>query len=146
MADAASFRRFSFKDIEFQKDGPPQYEQLSQFIKAAIHEGRLRAGDRLPALRQLAVDLGISVTTVAATFNHLSEQKLVRSEVGRGTFVTAVTPPPPPSERVDPWTPIRPPVRDLTSRPWRRRALMNQGSKLRSRYPDALDCSTGRPD
>ena len=146
MTTTSSNRRFSFTDIEFQRDGPPRYEQLSQFIKAAIHEGRLRAGDRLPPLRQMAVDLGISVTTVAATFNHLSEQKLVRSEVGRGTFVTTIAPSPTLAERVDAWSTDRPPVRDFTSRPWRRRALMNEGTKLRSRYPDALDCSTGRPD
>ena len=150
MAHTPSFRRFSAKDIEFQQHGPPRYEQLSQFIKAAIHEGRLRAGDRLPPLRQLADDLGISVTTVAATFNHLSEQNLVRAEVGRGTFVTAAPAAAPAVvERNDGWPrtpPVRPPVLDLTSRPWRRRALMNQGTKLRSRYPDALECSTGRPD
>lgn len=153
MAYTPSFRRFSAKDIEFQKHGPPRYEQLSQYIKAAIQEGRLRAGDRLPPLRQLADDLGISVTTVAATFNHLSEQKLVRAEVGRGTFVTAMTtppsPPPVPADRGEAWPSAAPPkplARDLASRPWRRRALMSQGTKLRARYPDALDCSTGRPD
>src|SRR5882724_8140985 len=108
MANTSSIRRFSLKGIKFQRDGPPRYEQLSQFIKAAIQEGRLRAGDRLPPLRQLATDLGISVTTVAATFNHLSEQKLVRSEVGRGTFVTAVATPPAPHERADTWIPARP--------------------------------------
>src|SRR5882672_3502139 len=115
MAKTSSIRRFSFKEIKFHKDGPPRYKQLSQFIKAAIHEGRLRAGDRLPPLRQLAADLGISVTTVTATFNHLSEQKLVRSEVGRGTFVTAVAPPLPPAERLETWASVRPHVRDLAS-------------------------------
>jgi DNA-binding transcriptional MocR family regulator len=122
---------------------------LSRFIKAAIHEGRLRAGDRLPPIRQLADELGISVTTVAATFDHLSEQKLVRAEVGRGTFVTAVSAHPSPADRGDGWPrtpPLKLPVRHLGSMPWRRRALMSQGTKLRARYPDALDCSTGRPD
>jgi len=149
MAYTPLSQQFSAKDVTFQKHGPPRYEQLSQFIRAAIHEGRLRAGDRLPPLRQLAGDLGVSVTTVAATFNHLSEQKLVRSEVGRGTFVTGPAPTPPPTERRDAWPrtpPVRPHARERNSRPWRRRALMSQGTKLRARYPDARDCSTGRPD
>src|SRR5258708_40149511 len=87
---------------------------------------------------------GMSVTTGGGPVNQRAERKLVRAVVGGGTFVTAV--PPAPGERVEMSTPLKATVRDRTSRPWRRRALMNQGTKLRSRYPHALDCSTGRPD
>lgn len=148
MQSASPLRRFSAKEIEFQQHGPPRYEQLSKFIGAAINEGRLRAGDRLPPLRQFADDLGISVTTVAAAFNQLSEQKLVRAEVGRGTFVTTVAASAPNANRGETWpqTPQLKPFRVPASMPWRRRALMSQGVKLRARYPDALECSSGRPD
>lgn len=151
MAYTPALRRFSLSDIQFQRHGPPRYEQLSQAIRAAIQDGRLSAGDRLPPLRELADSLQISVTTAAAAINQLSEQKLVRAEVGRGTFITAITVPPrqhqdhPAAPVVRARAPESPAPRDA-SRPWRRRALMSQGAKLSTRYPDALDCSTGRPD
>lgn len=140
--------RLSLGTITFRQHGHPRYEQLSQFIEKAIRDGRLRDGDRLPPLRHLAADLGLSVTTVAAAFRHLSEKNLVRSEVGRGTFVAPVVSAPEIGSEAAAWPP--PTQFSDASRasplPWRRRALMLQGAKLRARYPDALDCSTGRPD
>jgi GntR family transcriptional regulator / MocR family aminotransferase len=130
------------KTIAFRELGPPRYEQLAAILEGAIREGRLRDGERLPPVRQLASDLAISVTTVTAALNLLSERLLIRAEVGRGTFVTRPEPdvlagaaaaPAPSGPRPSP-------------APWRRRALMTMGAHLRTRYPDALDCSTGRPD
>ncbi|HMF61930.1 MAG TPA: PLP-dependent aminotransferase family protein, partial [Vicinamibacterales bacterium] len=76
---------------------------------------------------------------VTAAFELLQDQKLIRAEVGRGTFVAA-------SAAADPPTP--PAARSARSEvaPWRRRSLMTLGARLRARYPDAVDCSTGRPD
>ena len=133
---------FSLKEVAFRELGPPLYEQLSDAIEHAIRDGRLRPGDRLPPVRQLAEELAISVTTVTAAFGRLSEQKLIRAEVGRGTFVATVAVPDRREEATQPSLPIRRPPRE----PWRRHALMTLGARLRSRYPSALDCSTGRPD
>ena len=56
-------------------------------VEHAIRDGRLLPGDRLPPVRRLAGNLNISVTTVTAAFDLLSDRKLVHAEVGRGTFV-----------------------------------------------------------
>src|SRR5687768_2196326 len=86
-SSAMTRRAFSAQSIAFRELGAPRYEQLAEGIARAIQDGRLQPGERLPPLRQLADDLEISVTTVAAAFNLLSDRKLIRAEVGRGTFV-----------------------------------------------------------
>lgn len=128
------------KEVVFRELGPPRYEQLAEAIERAVREGRLRPGDRVPPVRQLAEELGISVTTITAAFNLLSERKVIRAEAGRGTFVESVAT----AERTEP-TPSPAPTNRRRA-PWRRRALMMLGARLRTRYPTALDCSTGRPD
>jgi GntR family transcriptional regulator/MocR family aminotransferase len=54
----------------------------------AIRSGRLAAGDRLPATRRLAVDLGVSRTTVAVAFERLVAEGFLQARVGDGTYVT----------------------------------------------------------
>ena len=132
--------------LTFRELGPPRYEQLAEGIERGIRDGRLKPGERLPPLRRLAGDLGVSVTTVAAAFNLLSERSLIRAETGRGTFVARpevgdVAGPGAVVSVAAPGTIVRTPAM-----PWRRRALMTVGARLRARYPNALDCSTGRPD
>ncbi len=129
-------------EIDFEQLGPPRYEQLAQGIEEAIRAGRLKPGERLPPVRQLAGELGISVTTVASAFELLSQRKLVRAEVGRGTFVAPMTALPTAHVAVQP----SPAVRRTRKTPWRRRSLMTLGARLSGLYPKALDCSTGRPD
>jgi GntR family transcriptional regulator/MocR family aminotransferase len=137
---------FSTKSIAFREHGPPRYEQLASILEGAIRDGRLRGGERLPPVRLLAQELAISVTTVTAALNLLSERHLIRAEVGRGTFVNS------PAAGALAGQPSVPPASTEPSgdrrspAPWRRRALMTIGARLRTRYPDALDCSTGRPD
>lgn len=131
---------FSVQDIRFEALGAPRYEQLAQAVECAIREGRLVAGGRLPPIRRLAEDLGISVTTVTAAFEVLNERGLIRAKVGRGTFVAQTSAPPRPAV-----SPAGFP-RQGGRPPWRRRALMSLGARLHRSYPSAADCSTGRPD
>ncbi|MBE3637309.1 MocR-like ectoine utilization transcription factor EhuR [Mangrovicoccus algicola] len=65
----------------------PAYRSLAQGIVAAIGAGRLRPGDRLPAHRDLAWRLGVSVQTVSRAYEELIRADLVSGEVGRGSFV-----------------------------------------------------------
>jgi GntR family transcriptional regulator len=76
------------------QDPTPPYEQLRRQLAGLIGDGVLHAGDRLPALRQLAGDLGLAVGTVARTYRELESAGLVQSRHGGGTRV-AVTPQPP---------------------------------------------------
>lgn len=65
------------------------YRQLVGELERAIEAGELKDGDRLPSERQLAVQLGLSRTTVVSSYRELESRGLVRSHVGRGTFVCA---------------------------------------------------------
>ena len=64
--------------------------QIYSQLRAAILEGRLRAGDRLPPSRDLARDLGVARLTVATAYEWLSAEGYVYGRVGAGTFVAVV--------------------------------------------------------
>ncbi len=64
--------------------------QIYTQLRAAILDGRLRAGDRLPPSRDLARDLGVARLTVATAFEWLSAEGYVYGRVGAGTFVAVV--------------------------------------------------------
>ena len=61
--------------------------QIYAQLRAAILDGRLRAGDRLPPSRDLARDLGVARLTVATAYEWLSAEGYVYGRVGAGTFV-----------------------------------------------------------
>ncbi len=63
------------------------YEQIVHQIKEAIATGRIRAGDRLPTVRQLADELGIAPGTVARAYSQLESSAVVITDGARGTFV-----------------------------------------------------------
>ncbi len=67
----------------------PITDQLVQGIRAAIARGDVSQGDELPAVRQLAGDLGIHWNTVARAYKALEASGLVQSQRGRGTRVTS---------------------------------------------------------
>jgi GntR family transcriptional regulator len=68
-------------------DPTPPYEQLRRQFAALIADGTLRAGQRLPPLRQLAGDLELAVGTVARTYRELEAAGLIVSRRGGGTRV-----------------------------------------------------------
>ncbi len=68
----------------------PPYEQLRSQVATLIASGTLKVADRLPAIRQLAGDLGIASGTVARAYRELENLGLVQAKK-RGTFVTATT-------------------------------------------------------
>ena len=61
-------------------------------LEAAMHDGRVESGERLPAIRSLAVALGVSPGTVAAAYRQLRERGLVAGEGRRGTTVRSQSP------------------------------------------------------
>ena len=68
-------------------DPTPLYAQLERAIRVAIATGRLRKGDKLPTVRQLAVDLRINANTVAKVYGELERAKVLETHRGIGTFV-----------------------------------------------------------
>jgi GntR family transcriptional regulator/MocR family aminotransferase len=82
----------------------PRHGQLTRALKSAILGGRVPAGARLPATRELAVELGLSRTTVLAAYEQLHAEGFIDSRTGSGSFVAplrsttdAVAPTPPTS-------------------------------------------------
>jgi GntR family transcriptional regulator len=71
-----------------RRSGTPLYLQIVDQIKHLIATGRLRSGERLPAIRQRAVDLGVARSTVAHAYRELSKDGLISTQQGRGTFVS----------------------------------------------------------
>ena len=70
-------------------DVVPLYRQLEETLAAAIGEGSLVPGDRLPSERALADQLGVSRTTTVTAYRELEARGLVRGSTGRGTYVCA---------------------------------------------------------
>ena len=71
------------------RDRTPIYAQLERALRAAIAAGRLRAGDQLPTVRQLAVDLRINANTVARVYSELERAGVLETRRGVGSFVSA---------------------------------------------------------
>jgi DNA-binding FadR family transcriptional regulator len=63
--------------------------QLDWVLRAAVASGRLRAGDRLPGLREVADQLGVNHNTVRAAVAKLEADGLLETRHGSGTFVAA---------------------------------------------------------
>ena len=74
------------------KDPTPLHAQLERGIRVAIATQRLRPGDQLPTVRQLAVDLRINANTVARVYLALEREGVLATKRGVGTFVTATVP------------------------------------------------------
>lgn len=85
MSDGARYK------IDWMPDdlgaGIPRYLAIAAAIGKDIANGRLLPGDRLPPQRRLADHLGMDFTTVARAYVEAQNRGLVRSAVGRGTFV-----------------------------------------------------------
>jgi len=69
-------------------DELPIYRQIVRQVTDAIAGGRLRAGDKLPSHRDLALRLVIAPLTVKKAYDELEAEGLIDSLRGRGTFVS----------------------------------------------------------
>jgi 2-aminoadipate transaminase len=77
----------------------PIYRQIVNQVREQIRLGTLPDGTRLPPVRQLAIECGLTRLTVHSAYAELQAQGLVQSHVGRGTFVTAGAPAVPLAQR-----------------------------------------------
>lgn len=71
------------------RDATPIYAQLERALRAAIASGRLRPGDQLPTVRQLAVDLRVNANTVARVYSDLERAGVIETRRGVGSFISA---------------------------------------------------------
>ena len=70
----------------------PLYLQLYDTIKERILYGEMLCGEKLPSLRGLARDLGISVTTTELAYNQLFVEGYITSKPKAGYFVARIAP------------------------------------------------------
>jgi GntR family transcriptional regulator len=69
------------------RDSMPIYAQIEHALRAAIASGRLRVGDQLPTVRELAVDLSVNANTVARVYSELERAGVIETRRGVGSFV-----------------------------------------------------------
>jgi DNA-binding transcriptional MocR family regulator len=69
----------------------PTGRGIANAVSDAIGTGQLREGDRLPPIREVALGLGVSPTTVSAAWALLSRAGSIRTDGRRGTSVAALT-------------------------------------------------------
>src|SRR5438094_2549307 len=74
------------------QDSTPIYAQIDHALRAAIATGRLRSGDQLPTVRQLAVDLRVNANTVARVYVTLEREGVLLTRRGVGTFIADSVP------------------------------------------------------
>jgi GntR family transcriptional regulator / MocR family aminotransferase len=75
-------------DVQVSLVGRPHLtREIYRQLRAAILDGRLRPGERLPATRELAQRLAVARSTVMAVYDRLLSEGFTESHVGRGTFV-----------------------------------------------------------
>lgn len=65
----------------------PIYVQVEEQIRSFIAAGKLRPGDQLPTIRQLAADLRVNYNTIARVYLDLDRDGTISTQRGRGTFV-----------------------------------------------------------
>jgi len=74
--------------IRIDRSSPvPPYLQIAEQLKRLIGVGTLAPGARLPAVRDLAADVGVNRNTASRAIRQLEAAGLVRTRVGQGTFV-----------------------------------------------------------
>ena len=72
-----------------QTDRRPMYLQIMEQIKQRIAVGDWAAGQAIPSIRQLAVDIGVSVITVKRAYLELEREGVIVTRQGKGCFVTS---------------------------------------------------------
>ena len=67
--------------------GTPIYRQVADQVRQAVAGGTLRPGDRLPSVRELAVELAINPNTIAKAYQELERDGVIETPRGRGSFI-----------------------------------------------------------
>ena len=76
--------------MEF-KDNIPIYLQIEQYLYRQIAMEKLKAGEKIPSVRKLAVELTVNVNTVQRALQQMNDQGILYTKRGEGNFVTEDT-------------------------------------------------------
>lgn len=72
--------------------GVPVYRQIIDQVLVGVAAGSLVAGDQLPTVRQLAVDLSVNPNTIVRAYRELEIRGIIETQQGTGTFVAKQKP------------------------------------------------------
>ena len=67
--------------------GVPIYMQILNQVKRATATGMLKAGDQMPSVRELALELTVNPNTIAKAYQELERDGVIKSVRGIGTFI-----------------------------------------------------------
>jgi DNA-binding transcriptional regulator YhcF (GntR family) len=70
-----------------EHSGVPVYRQLMDQVHGALAAAKLKPGDQLPTIRQVAVDLAINPNTVTRAYREMEIRGLLETQQGTGTFI-----------------------------------------------------------
>ncbi len=68
-------------------NGVPLYLQIAKEVKHSIAVGSLKAGEQLPSVREIALQITVNANTVAKAYRELEARGIVETRRGTGTFV-----------------------------------------------------------
>ena len=63
------------------------YLQIADQVRERILQGEWSAGERIPSIREMAVELGVNPNTVTRSYQALVDRQLIANQRGRGYFV-----------------------------------------------------------
>lgn len=73
--------------IDFLPD-KPIYQQLIERITGKIISGSLQPGEKLPSVREYAVEVGVNANTMQRVYKELEQMEITETRRGQGSFVT----------------------------------------------------------
>ncbi|MTW84633.1 GntR family transcriptional regulator [Virgibacillus dakarensis] len=73
--------------MEFN-DTKPIYQQLMNRICSEVIRGDRKPGEKLPSVREYAVEAGVNANTIQRVYRELEREQIVESKRGQGTFIT----------------------------------------------------------
>lgn len=78
----------AFKFTLNNSSGVPYYRQIVNKVIYGVVNSILEPGERLPTVRQLAVDLQVNLNTIAKAYSELELRGIVNTQQGTGTFIS----------------------------------------------------------
>jgi GntR family transcriptional regulator len=90
--DAAHTGQRAFELRLDATSGVPVYRQIIDQVTGGVASGALRAGDQLPTVRQVSVDLAINPNTVMRAYREMEIRGILETQQGTGTFISRQKP------------------------------------------------------
>ena len=67
--------------------GTPIYRQIVDQVRQAVASGVMRPGDRLPSVREMAVELAVNPNTIAKAYQELERDGVIETPRGKGSYI-----------------------------------------------------------